>query len=432
MRPADPVRAVGVIGAGARSGSSPGGRTVNLGMTPLTTERPYIRRVRMRAVRTSDQLVDLGLAAVLAALGLAEVLAPFSSRQGHGSALITCAGVVVLDAALSQRRRAPVAVAVVGVLLWPLLDLTGPTYLLFYGQFLPLALVLFSVVRYAEAPWAAIGGAGMFLPLVWVDVTRPEMHQPSEIAFNVGVFLVVALAAATLRRLAARAQESQRRAIAAEVAAAEQAMAAVVEERTRIARELHDIVAHSMTVMVVQAGAAEQVVHDDPTTVTQALRTIRSTGTDALAEMRRLVEMLRDSDEPGDLAPQPGLAAVESLVAAARRPGLAVRLEVTGEPASLPAGLDLAAYRIVQEALTNVRKHADASEVVVMLHYGDDEVRVDVRDNGNGGGDPVRTGGHGLVGMRERAALYGGSLEAGRTPSGFHVLAVLPLAGAVT
>jgi signal transduction histidine kinase len=214
-----------------------------------------------------------------------------------------------------------------------------------------------------------------------------------------------------------------------EVAAAERTMTAVLEERTRIARELHDIVAHSMSVMVVQAGAAEQVVDDDPERAREALRQIRSTGTGALAEMRRMVGVLRDPDEAGLLAPQPGLAGLEALVEDARGAGLPISLSVSGEPRELPAGLDLAAYRIVQEALTNVRRHArSATTVTVELNFGEDDLSIDVTDDGRGA---VSTeGGHGLIGMRERAQLYGGRLRAVAQPDrGFHVTAHLPLAG---
>jgi signal transduction histidine kinase len=207
-------------------------------------------------------------------------------------------------------------------------------------------------------------------------------------------------------------------------------MAAVVAERTRIARELHDIVAHSVSMIVVQAGAAEQVVEDDPVFARRALEAIRTTGTDALAEMRRVVAMLRDTDEPGALTPQPGLEGVAALLRDAEATGLTTSLEVTGAARELPAGVDLAAYRIVQEAVTNVRRHAGASRVAVRVAYGEDDVRVEVVDDGRGPGEGhgVNGTGHGLVGMRERAALYGGTVAAGPAPGrGFAVRAVLPV-----
>jgi len=208
-------------------------------------------------------------------------------------------------------------------------------------------------------------------------------------------------------------------------------MAAVLAERTRIARELHDIVAHSVSMIVVQAGAAALIVEDDPPAVRTALATIRSTGTDALGEMRRLVTVLRESDEPHTLAPQPGLAGLSTLIEDARSHGLEAGLAVAGKPRDLPAGVDLAAYRIVQEALTNVRRHATASHVQVQLSYHPECVGIEITDDGVGAGASASTrgGGHGLIGMRERAALYGGQLETGTAHGcGFTVRATLPLA----
>jgi signal transduction histidine kinase len=189
------------------------------------------------------------------------------------------------------------------------------------------------------------------------------------------------------------------------------------------------VVAHAISVMVVQAGAAEQVIDDDPEIARRALRTIRSTGTGALAEMRRVVTMLRDSDHLGDLAPQPGVAALPTLLEDARTSGLDVDLRIEGNQRSLPAGVDLATYRIVQEALTNVRRHAAASHVTVMLSYGADKLQVEVRDNGRGARNLATTSGHGLIGMRERAALYGGGVETtSDNGAGFTVTAILPVA----
>jgi signal transduction histidine kinase len=265
------------------------------------------------------------------------------------------------------------------------------------------------------------------------DLTIPELQAPGEIVFHWGVFVLVWLAGFTLAMLDRRSREATRRAIAVEVAAAEATLAAVVEERTRIARELHDIVAHSVSMMVVQAGAAELVVEEDPAFATRALGTIRTTGNDALAEMRRLVAMLRSADDDGVLSPQPGLEGVPALIEDVRTTGLAAGLEIEGTPCTLPVGLDLAAYRIVQEALTNVRRHSAASRVQVRLIYTPDELSIDVTDDGVGVSAASREGtrpGHGLIGMRERAGLYGGRLETeGRPGSGFTVRALLPLSG---
>jgi signal transduction histidine kinase len=217
---------------------------------------------------------------------------------------------------------------------------------------------------------------------------------------------------------------------------------AVAEERGRIARELHDVVAHSVSVMVVQAGAARRSVAANPDQATAALTQIEATGRQALAEMRRLLGLLRDGqDGTAALTPQPSLAHLDSLLAAAREAGLPVELTVDGEPRQLPAGIDLSAYRIVQEALTNSLKHAGPATATVRLRYGSKALDVQVSDDGQGvesasgrpGSDSDgqdRRSGHGLIGMRERVALFGGALEVGTRPGGgFQVAARLPLDG---
>jgi signal transduction histidine kinase len=381
--------------------------------------------VRTRWPRTVDALICLAVVAT----GLVEVLVPLASRQGPGSVALSSVQVAVVAVGLWWRRTRPLtSAAVVFAGLW-LTDLVGPSYVLFYGQFVPIMVATFSVARHGRAREPYIGGALAAATLLYADLFIEQLQGAGEIFFHWGV-LVVCWSFGTWQRIMAhRAEVSLRRAIDVEVAAAEQTMTAVLEERTRIARELHDIVAHSMSVMVVQAGAAEQVVTDEPEQARQALRQIRRTGTDALAEMRRLVSVLRDPDEAGLLQPQPGLAGLEMLVDDARAVGLPITLNVSGEPRQLPAGLDLAAYRIVQEALTNVRRQASsATAVTVDVHFGEDDLRIDVCDNGPG---PASTeGGHGLIGMRERAHLYGGRLRAAALPDrGFRVTANLPLAG---
>jgi signal transduction histidine kinase len=181
--------------------------------------------------------------------------------------------------------------------------------------------------------------------------------------------------------------------------------------------------------MVVQAGAAEQVVDDDPEYVRGALAAIRSAGTSSLDEVRRVVSLLRETDAPDGLAPQPGMAAIGELVAAAQSTGLDVEFEMSGEPGEVAPGLGLTVYRIVQEALTNVRKHSDARRARVTVHCSLESVTVEVEDDGSTRGR-VRASdgatGHGLIGMRERAAIYGGRFDAGVHPDGFRVRAVIP------
>ncbi|BEP11955.1 histidine kinase [Acidothermaceae bacterium B102] len=206
----------------------------------------------------------------------------------------------------------------------------------------------------------------------------------------------------------------------------ERASAAATEERLRIARELHDIVAHSMSVITVQAGFAHLVIGDRPREAAAALGAIESTGRDVLVEMRRLLGMLRE-DGTAELTPAARLDELESLVALTSRAGVEVTLRLTGRRPELPAGLELTAYRIVQEALTNVVRHAAAAHAEVSISFTETELRISVTDDGRGP-HPSATGGHGLAGMRERVHLCGGELVTGtRESGGFAVLATMPL-----
>jgi signal transduction histidine kinase len=206
---------------------------------------------------------------------------------------------------------------------------------------------------------------------------------------------------------------------------------AVEEERLRIARELHDVVAHNVSVMAIQAGAARVAGNADGAGA-KALQSIEITARDTLAELNRLLGVLRK--EPGQpaMSPQPGLEQIDSLLKTASEAGLNVDLKITGEQRQLPAALDLTAYRIVQEAITNALKHAHASRLEVRVAYMPDALELTIRDNGEGGSEEsVRSStGHGLIGMRERVALFGGELEAGSSDvGGFIVRSRLPITG---
>ena len=201
---------------------------------------------------------------------------------------------------------------------------------------------------------------------------------------------------------------------------------AVVEERARIARELHDVIAHHVSMIVLQAGAERRVLDGANASTRDVLETVEQTGRSALTEMRRLLGMLR-GDETEPLAPQPGLIDVPVLVEQLREAGLPVELEVEGDHRELPVGIELSAYRIVQEALTNALKHARDARTLVRVCYGRDSLELEIVDDGAPAAEPVERGGHGLVGMRERVALYGGSMEAGSRPTGgFAVRVLLP------
>jgi DNA-binding NarL/FixJ family response regulator/signal transduction histidine kinase len=193
----------------------------------------------------------------------------------------------------------------------------------------------------------------------------------------------------------------------------ETARAEVRAERARVARELHDVVAHGVSVMVVQAGGARRMVRADPERAREALDAVEASGRQALDELRRLVGVMRPGDAEADRAPAPGLDRLDDLVTRAREAGLPVEVHVAGAPTRLTAGLDLAAYRVIQEALTNTIKHAGAAQADVTIRYAPDAVELEVADDGHGEGEALPAGGHGLVGMRERVSMYGGELETG-------------------
>ena len=223
------------------------------------------------------------------------------------------------------------------------------------------------------------------------------------------------------------ADEAKERADRLEREREEQARLAVAEERARIARELHDIVGHSVSVMTVQAAGVRSLLKPEQEREREALLIIEQTGREALAEMRRMVDVLRRPEEAPALAPQPSLGHVDRLVSQARDAGLPVELRIEGDPVQLSAGVDLTAYRLVQEGLTNAIKHARAGHAEVVVRYSNRNVELTVSDDGSGDGDGEK-GGNGLVGMRERVSVYGGELDAGPRPEGgYRLHATLPL-----
>jgi signal transduction histidine kinase len=246
------------------------------------------------------------------------------------------------------------------------------------------------------------------------------------------VFVAVGFYAGELVRIRhLRALALEERATALERERDERARAAVAEERTRMARELHDILAHTLSTMVLQAGASRQVLHSDLETVEELLLSIARTGREALGEVRRLLGLLRASDDPDGLLPQPTLANLDGLIQETSKAGLPVELRVEGKPVAPSPGLDLAAYRIVQEALTNALKHAGPARAEVVIRYGDRDLELVISDDGAGaraGSADGQPAGHGLLGVQEPVALYGGLVTAGpRAGGGYALRARLPL-----
>jgi signal transduction histidine kinase len=259
-----------------------------------------------------------------------------------------------------------------------------------------------------------------------VTLRDPEIHTFGDAIWSATLLGLVFLAGLAGRSLQARASAVEQRAAALDREEEERAAAAAAEERRRIARELHDIVSHSLGVLVLQAGAAEQVLERDPDRAREVLRSIRATGQEAIGEMGTLLGLIR-GEAVAAREPQPSLADLEGLIARTREAGLAVELEVEGDRRALPAALELSAFRIVQEGLTNALKHARTAQARVILRYGERELEVEVRDDGTGSANG-RGSRRGLAGIGERVAVFGGRLEAGPRPDGGWTLrAAFPL-----
>ena len=296
------------------------------------------------------------------------------------------------------------------------------------GLYLAGMLAAFLLGNLRDAILARVGLAVVLGSMATIIFNRPG-HSPGELVFIPLLFGIAWLAGFALNARAEQADAAEARAAQAERERETAARIAVAEERARIARELHDIVAHAVSVMVLQVGAVRHKLPDELADESGALRGVEQAGRTALAEMRRLLSAMRRDGDDLELAPQPGLGGVGALVAEIGRAGLPVTLHVEGEAAPLPRAIDLSAYRIVQEGLTNALKHARAHRADVTLRYAPDELQIEVRDDGTGGGASNGPG-YGLVGVGERVKIYGGTMTAGAAPDGGFVLgARLPLGG---
>ena len=260
-----------------------------------------------------------------------------------------------------------------------------------------------------------------------IVVYNQPTHATSSFVFIPILFGISWLAGFALHSREEQAEAAEARAAQAEREREVAARIAVAEERARIARELHDVVAHSVSVMVLQVGAVRHKLPDTLADEEEVLRGVERTGRAALAEMRRLLGAMRRDEDDLELGPQPGLDSLDSLVAQVESAGLPVRLHVEGEPVPLPRAIDLSAYRIVQEGLTNALKHAHAGHADVTVRYDTGELVIEVLDDGAGGAASDDHG-YGLVGVRERVKIYGGEMSTGTAPDGGFVLSTrLPI-----
>jgi signal transduction histidine kinase len=296
-----------------------------------------------------------------------------------------------------------------------------------WGHFAPLLVAAYSVARHADRRSANAGLLVAVAALVVLILRVPSVSTPDNIPFAFVPLAVVTAVGRGLRRRdgshAALALEAGRLAEDREAWVRD----AVAVEQARIARELHDVVAHCVSVMVIQAGAAEDLLDRDPQAARGPLQAVQRTGQQAVAELGHMLGLLRSGAQPQDLLPQPGVAQLPELVAQVRDAGLTVGFDVVGIARDVPPGIDVALYRLAQEALTNVLKHARGARASVVLRYEEDAVALSVHDDGRAAGTSSGQG-HGLIGMRERVALYGGTLAAApREGRGWAVDAVLPL-----
>ena len=332
--------------------------------------------------------------------------------------------VAVACLALIWRRRWPVAVLGVSVAAATIYTLLGYVN----GAVLVAPMVALYTVAAQTAVRQAVGyGLGTLVVLgsasIAVNPLGPFGGGVEILPFMIAVVVIAGIAVANRRAyvdsIRDRAEQDARRRLD--------------EERLRIARELHDVVAHTMATINVQAGVAAHVLPTHPEAVAESLQAIKTASKEGLRELRAILNVLRQADDADPTQPAPGTARLEDLIAGARRAGLETTFTVTGPPVPLPAAVDLAAYRIIQESLTNTIRHAGPATAAVSLGYHHDELRIDVTDTGRG--QPAiagNGGGHGLAGMRERAAAVGGTVEAGPGPAGgFRVAARLPLGGRV-
>jgi signal transduction histidine kinase len=387
----------------------------------------YVPLMRVRAV--IDRWGDSAVAIALAGWALIDLWkhepATMDAIGGRG-VLSVLVLFVTLPLAVRRRRPALTLLTAAGALVVGAF-LVSHSNGVPVGIFLAMLLAFYSVGAHCDDRRSYFVGLVAVAAIAAADLARPGTFSASGTRPAAWLAFAIAwLVGRDLRRRRQRVAELEDRAVRLEREREERALLAVAEERGRIARELHDVIAHSVSVIVVQAQAGPHLLND-PERVRGVFRAIESSGRDALVELRRLLGILRSGDEQLAIGPQPGLGSLESLVEQVRASGLPVELRIEGERVHLPAGIDLSAYRIVQEALTNVVKHAGDAAAEVVIRYRAGALELDVVDDGHGRTASRNGSGQGLIGMRERVALYGGTLEAGiRDGGGYVVRARLP------
>jgi signal transduction histidine kinase len=386
----------------------------------------YLQRVSRIRYLSRTYVVDVLIALLLIAAMLEVLVGRDSPDAPHTTLWFVLPAIAILVLPILARRRFPFAPAAHWLLA------AGISFV--DWRLIPFAISIFVVGLVAAFLLGNLRDpvqAGIGLALVIggpaTVVYKIPGHTTAMLIFIPLEFTIAWVGGFALRERVEQAEAAEVRASLAERERDAAARIAVAEERVRIARELHDIVAHAVSVMVLQVGAVRHKLPDALAEDSDALRGVEQVGRTALAEMRGLLAAMRRDGEEAELIPQPGLDGLDALLEEIGRAGLPVQLHVDGEPAALPRGIDLSAYRIVQEGLTNALKHARASNAEVTVRYRPDELQIEVRDNGEGSSTSNGLG-HGLVGVRERVKIYGGQMSAGSANgSGFILSTRLPL-----
>lgn len=371
--------------------------------------------------------IDLAIAALFTAITQYEIWIgpiPILNEPVTGDRAVLSLVALAFTVPLAFTRAVPIPALLVVMAMWALPPPAGFSLNLL-ALFVAMLLVVYLAATSTSGRTAVAAATVVVASQVISDVTRGNLST------DLGTWVFLALAwvlGKTVRvgqlrgdQLALKAADLERRRDA-------EVQVALVDERARIARELHDVVAHGVSLMVLQAGAARQALDWQPERARQPLLAIEATGREAMGELRRMLTVLRGPSDDGELAPQPSLRQLDALVAQMHAAGMPVRLAIEGSVDDLPKGVDLSAYRIIQEALTNSLKHSSHSKVDVQVRRIDRTIEVRVQDAGPALDGEASGIGHGLIGMRERAALYGGVFEAGpRSDGGFGVKATLPI-----
>jgi signal transduction histidine kinase len=397
-------------------------------------------------LRARPLLVDVAIAVLFTALALGDLAGEGMGDRKHEPDAVGVVLILMGGAALVWRRRAPIPVLTV------VIGICGLFYARDYGSFMAaIGLAAFYAVTVHEKnrrrAWLALGiGQVTLISAASVTILAGDDGYHWSNAFSIILTMTTAILAGTIIRNREEIFiDTKARAERAEADRQAEAERAVARERLRIAREMHDVVAHGMSLITVQAAAAQEIALTRPEDAARLMHSVEATGRDALAELRRMLGVLRNDDpadtsvvvgtEPGGshrgLTPQPTLADLDTTVAHCNEAGIDTELTIIGHRRPLPAGIELAALRIVQEALTNVVKHGgEAATAAVELRYGDDELHLEISDTGLGAASEPSgiDGGHGVMGMRERIEIYGGRLAVGpRSGGGYRVAASLPI-----